>query len=1110
MTFQHAITPEPRPPAATSRDRRRVRLLALGWGLAAMLPVIAVALIATEYRDYQDARALRSRLVTDAVQRQLFDRLFLVARQLDAAAVGGRGGNAVPMRDVRIRAASPSDPAPATIAGPGVRVDAPIRADGGWWVPVTRRTGDRVVSARVEAPLLADIVQGYLGRDDFIGLVQDGKVLAASSSGSPAPGQSMAALPLFAPMRAKLREGRYTARTPGDGRLREHAFRRLPGTGLTIVVGTDPPRFLDLWARPAAALCLIALVMAGAWGWLVRRFDRAQGEQAGLIERLERALKAVRHREERIDQAQRLAVLGEYEWDPGADVIRVTGQGARIYGLPEDTHALPFSEVMALVHPDDRARLAEAGRAALEHGEPVEVQFRVRRPDGTQRVVLARSVLSRDEAGRPLVRGFQQDITDLVDARERALRAEGEYRFLFEHNPLPMWVFDRETLDILAVNDAMLAHYGYSRDELVGASMLSIRPESEFDALREAVRVPASERPQGSVWTHLHRDGHVMRMAVYLHDIEFEGRSARLVAAQDVTERERAEERFRLITRATSDAVYDYDIQTGAIWWSDSYYVQFGTVPFEGSAADAWAQRIHPADRARVVGGLGRALAGSDAEWQEQYRYRRGDGSHALVLDRAFIQRDTQGRALRMVGGMLDLSERQRYEERLAYRATHDELTDLPNRQLLQDRLQQALLNAQRYGRDGVLIFIDLDDFKLVNDTLGHSAGDQVLCEVARRLRSVSRETDTVARFGGDEFVIVLTEQLGDAGAAEVIRRINDALVRPIDVGGSLHTLTASIGWCRFPEAGKDVETLLKHSDLAMHQAKRQGRNRAVPFQSEFAEGVSRRVQLVAELRRALEHDEFVPVFQPLFDSHERPVALETLVRWQHPERGLLMPGEFIPVCEESGLIVELGRRVLDQAARHWRMLADAGLPALRVAVNVSPAQFNDELVRHVAETVQAHRLPHEVLELEITESLLMQDPEGAIELMRQIAAMGVTFSIDDFGTGYSSLAYLKRFPIDRLKIDRSFVRDLGSDEDDAAICNSIIGLAHALDIRTVAEGVETALQLDWLRARQIDEVQGYLLARPMPFEDLLPLLRRYVGTPGAIPAAGLTQARGQ
>ncbi|HZX79700.1 MAG TPA: EAL domain-containing protein [Lysobacter sp.] len=1093
MTSQQATFRTTREAAPPVRRRRRRRLLAIGWSLAALLPLIAVALIVDDYRDYRDARELRSRLVLDAVERQLLDRLFLFGRQLDAAAAPASAAPVVAMDDVTVSPAPPGPP--AAVSDSPVRIGRPALSGGRWLVPISRRVGDVTVAARVDAGVLTRVVQGYrLDADEFVSLVQDDRVLVAGSfEPGRAPGQSMAASPLFAPEHRGLREGRYVSATLSDGLRREHAFRRIPGSGLTIVMGTSPPSLLDMWGRPVAAICVLALLMGLAWGWLVRRFDRAQAGQAALIDELQQAIETLGNREERLKQAQDLALLGEYTWDPEARVMHLGAQCASIHGLPEHTRLIDDVEMGALLHPDDRERVIAAGHDAMSGGAPVQIGYRIRRTDGVERVLVARSIAATDAAGRRVVRGYHQDVTELVEARERVLKAEAEYRFLFEHNLLPMWVFDRESLTIMAVNDAMLAHYGYRRDELVGASMLSIRPESEHAAVIEAARMTSRERRQGRVWTHLHRDGSPMRMAIFSHDIVFDGRDARLVAAQDVTERERAEERFLLVSRATGDVVYDYDLATGDIWWSETYYTRFGTAQQDGAPIDEWSTRVHPADRNRVVNGLTQLIRGRDAEWQEQYRYRRGDGSYALVLDRGFIQRDASGRALRMVGGMLDLSERQQYEERLAYRATHDELTDLPNRQLLQDRLQQALLNAQRYGRDGALIFIDLDDFKLVNDSLGHSAGDQVLCEVAERLRGVARETDTVARFGGDEFVIVLTEQNGEDGAGEVIRRIGDALARPIDLGGSLQTLTASIGWCRFPEAGRDVETVLKHGDVAMHQAKRQGRNRAVPFQNEFVEGVSRRVQLVAELRQALEREEFVAVFQPLFDSDERPVALETLVRWLHPERGLLPPGEFIPVCEESGLIVELGRRVLDQAARHYRMLADAGLPGLRVAVNVSPAQFNDELVRHVTETIERHALPPDVLELEITEGLLMQDPERAIELMRQIAALGVSFSIDDFGTGYSSLAYLKRFPIDRLKIDRSFVRDLGSDDDDAAICNSIIGLAQALDIRTVAEGVETALQLDWLRARNIDEVQGYLLGRPMPFEELLPLLMRYL-----------------
>jgi EAL domain-containing protein (putative c-di-GMP-specific phosphodiesterase class I) len=332
----------------------------------------------------------------------------------------------------------------------------------------------------------------------------------------------------------------------------------------------------------------------------------------------------------------------------------------------------------------------------------------------------------------------------------------------------------------------------------------------------------------------------------------------------------------------------------------------------------------------------------------------------------------------------------------------------------------------------------------------------------------------------------------------EVIHRIGAALAQPLALGDVSHTLTASIGYCNYPEDGADAGTLLRHADLAMYQAKRRGRNRAMPYRDEFDTGVAQRLQLLNQLRDALERREFVLEFQPLFAPDGRAVALEALVRWQHPVRGLLLPGEFIGVCEESGLILELGRRILHEAARHHALLVEAGLGHVRIAVNVSAAQFTEELYTDVEATLRDYALPQGVLELELTESVIMDCPARAIDLMRRLAALGVSFAIDDFGTGYSSLAYLKRFPIDRLKIDRTFVQDLGFDEGDAAICQSIIGLAHSLSIRTVAEGIETEQQLAWLRARGCDELQGFLLGRPQPFEALLPLLRE-----GRAPPAG-------
>ena len=808
-----------------------------------------------------------------------------------------------------------------------------------------------------------------------------------------------------------------------------------------------------------------------------------------------------------------------------------------------------------------------------------------------------------------------KDVAELAETRARLDSTLADYEFLFKNNPLPMWVFERGTLRFLAVNDSMLANYGYTREELLSASMLDIRPAEDADAVRATARLGADKRPQGHVWTHLRKDGSRLRVAIHTRDIVFEGKAARLVLAEDVTERERSEERFQLIARATSDAVWDWDFDNDTTWRSDNVYSLFGYAPGEfGSNLRAWEQLLHPADRERVMASVRAGVESGASEWECEYRLRCKDGGYADVRDRGFILRDGSGRATRALGGMLDItqhkrdeanlrllrqaieatdngiaicdarqpdfpivyvnpafeaitgyrqadvagrncrflqgsdtaqpgiaamraalaeareakvllrnyrkdgsmfwnefhvapvrdadgapshfvgvisdiSERQRYEEQLAYRATHDELTGLPNRQLLHDRLQQAILNAERHGHEVAVVFIDLDDFKLINDSLGHGAGDIALKAVAGRLQGIVRGTDTVGRFGGDEFVIVLTEQADDAGMRHVIERVSSVLSQPIELAGERHVLTPSLGHCRYPQAGRDAETLLKHADLAMYQAKRQGRNRAIAYREEFDGAVSQRLQLVSRLREALRNDEFELAFQPLFAPAGRLLALEALARCQHPERGLLLPAEFIAVCEESGLIVELGRFVLREAARHHALLAATGLGHVRISVNVSAAQFGHELYRDVAAVVGEFALPADVLELEITESVIMDNPERAIETMQRIAALGVGISVDDFGTGYSSLAYLKRLPIDRLKIDRSFVQDLGHDADDAAICASIIGLGHHLDLRIVAEGVETEEQLHWLRDRGCDELQGFLLGRPQPFEVLLPQL---------------------
>ncbi|MFC0676546.1 EAL domain-containing protein [Lysobacter korlensis] len=926
----------------------------------------------------------------------------------------------------------------------------------------------------------------------------------------------------------------------------------------------------------------------------------------------------------RLQHAERLAGIGQYVWNVDTGTLWWSQNCYRIYGLDPDD-GIRIERAFDAIHPDDRDTAQRVTEAVLKGGRPTEIELRIVQPDGSVRHMLS-SGEAYVENGERHVFGVMKDVTELEDARRRLLDAQANYQFLFDHNPIPMWLYDREQLTFLAVNEAALTQYGYSREELIGQSLSMIRPPEEAAAAKQAAARASSQQPQGRVWTHLLKDRSRRRMAVFTHDIEFEGRPARLVAVQDVTERERSEERFRLIARATSDAVFDLDLRHGELWWSDSLYALFGYEPDALHISRAtWQALVHPDDIDRVTASFEKALASTSGEWRAEYRFLHARGEYVQVLTRGMIQRDSDGAAVRMVGGMLDVtdtrryesmlrllqravdaadngllitdacapdhpvvyanpafermtgyapdeilgrnprvlqgddrdqpgnaairdalagerevrallrnyrkdgtlfwnemylapvrdetgalthfvgvlndvSDRQQFEDRLAHRATHDTLTGLPNRVLLEDRLQQTLLAADRAGECVVVVFIDLDDFKLVNDSLGHGAGDLLLREVGRRLQAAVREADTVGRFGGDEFVAVLGATGGAEQPAELVARLMRALVAPMQLGDVRHLLSASTGYCVYPGDGHDASTLLRRADQAMYEAKRRGRNRAVAYRPAFDATLSRRLQLIHQLRDALERDEFELAFQPQVAADGEIAALEALVRWRHPARGLLLPAEFIAVCEDSGLIVELGRRILRDAVWCQRRLAAAGFGHIRIAVNVSAAQFTDDLYDDVAQALHGRPLADGGLDLELTERVIMDSPAHAIELMQRLAGLGVSFSIDDFGTGYSSLAYLKRFPIQRLKIDRSFVQDLGQDASDAAICQSIISLARALDLHTVAEGVETEQQRDWLRERGCEELQGYLWGKPQPFETLLPALQH--GRWGARPHA--------
>jgi len=469
--------------------------------------------------------------------------------------------------------------------------------------------------------------------------------------------------------------------------------------------------------------------------------------------------------------------------------------------------------------------------------------------------------------------------------------------------------------------------------------------------------------------------------------------------------------------------------------------------------------------------------------------YRR-DGSRLWISENAHIVRDAHGEFICYEGTVQDISERRSYQAQLEQQANHDLLTGLPNRSLLGDRIDQGIARAERLGYFLALVFIDLDNFKYINDSLGHAAGDELLTEVARRLCACLRSSDTVSRLGGDEFVLVINDHYRMGSVISLLERVLKAVRRPVQLAGREFQVGASLGVAMFPDDGDDAATLLKHADVAMYAAKDRGRNNFQFFTRELNRLADERLHLEAAMRISLERDEFSVHYQPKFDHRRRMVGVEALARWQTAEFGPVGPDRFIPIAEETGLILPITTAVLRQAfaaAREW----NHGRPTpLRVAVNLSPRLFlNDDIVTHVAELLRAADLPPPLVELEITETVFLGDGERAVAILGELKRLGVSLALDDFGTGYSSLSYLRRLPVDIIKIDRSLVTGIEHDEEMAMIARAVISLGQSLRKTVVAEGVENPAQFDFLRYQGCHEFQGYLLSRPLPQAELTALL---------------------
>lgn len=570
----------------------------------------------------------------------------------------------------------------------------------------------------------------------------------------------------------------------------------------------------------------------------------------------------------------------------------------------------------------------------------------------------------------------------------------------------------------------------------------------------------------------------------------------RTLVLQNITERKLArttlqatEDRWRLAMESTGDGVWDWHLQSGVEHLSKRLVEMYGFA--EGEIPDLPTEldrRTHPEDLPQMHRDRDDHFAGRTASYSNEHRVRCKDGSWKWVLSRGMvISRDAQGQPLRMIGTHTDITDRKTSEALIRQQAFFDTLTGLPNRRMLRDRLEQEIKRCKRDAQQLAILFIDLDHFKEVNDTLGHGNGDLLLVEAARRIQSCVREADTVARMGGDEFTVILSEVADVSRLEPTLQKILRAVEQVFQLGSEQVFVSASIGITLYPLDATDIEDLFKNADQALYVAKGAGRNRFSFFTPALQEAAQTRVRLANDLRCGLQEQQFRLVYQPIVNLTTGVVhKAEALIRWQHPTRGLISPAQFIPIAESSGLIVEIGEWVFQQAALQVQAWRSRLHPDFQISINKSPVQFHHEGEGRQpwAAQLQALGLPGSSMVVEITEGLLLDTSSRVCDRLLELAAAGIQASLDDFGTGYSALSYLQRFAIDFIKIDQSFVRHLAPDSTELALCKAMVAMAHALGMQVVAEGVETAQQRDLLTAMGCDYGQGYLFSRPVSRAD--------------------------
>jgi diguanylate cyclase (GGDEF)-like protein/PAS domain S-box-containing protein len=762
--------------------------------------------------------------------------------------------------------------------------------------------------------------------------------------------------------------------------------------------------------------------------------------------------------------------------------IRVINRAATLMlgYLPED---LIGEGMRRIFDPDENT----STRRILNSTGVLEQQMAWVSANGSRVDVLTSSSFVRGADGAPV--GVVYVASDYTERKrsEQALReSEHRYRTLFDANPLPMWVYDFASLHFVAVNDAAVQHYGYSRDEFLQMKITDIRPQEDVPQILALLPLLA-ERGGPTTFRHMKKDGTIIDVEISSFEFQLSAKRMRLVIAHDVTEQRRAEQRlrdsearYRLLFERNLAGVYRTTVEGRVLDCNEAFARIFGFDSREEMLKQsARALYFDSEERDRVIA----MLRDQKSITNHEARMRRRNDTAVWVLENMTLLEGGSEPGV-IEGTIIDITERKYAQEQVEYQAYHDVLTALPNRSLFRDRLNLALAHARRNSRTVAVMFLDLDEFKAVNDSLGHTVGDRLLQAVASRLIASVRSEDTVARMGGDEFTILLPDVGDGRGASTVARKVLESVAEPVLIDEHMLRITPSVGIALFPGDGFDPETLLRNADRAMYRAKQLGRNN---YQYATPPPFDDRYSIQRRLGEGLASKQFVLHYQPVVEiATGKASTVEALLRWNDPERGLQQPESFLDAAEEADLMSPIGEWVMQTACAQARKWHDLGFPDLRIAVNLSARQFRQrDLSDVVARILREAGLAGESLQLEIGESAAMNNPELSMITMHKLKDLGVRIAIDDFGTGYSSFRYLRKLPIDSVKIDREFVRNVATDQADRAAMSAVISMARALGLPVVAEGVETKEQLEFLRREGCAEVQGFLHSRPVPAEQL-------------------------